>query len=348
MATQVPTVLAKEFLRYGERDYRGSSHLYETLSTFVARDGDLLEIASHGKSAIPNLFFGAVHYLLMHRKRESLATYYPSLHKPTHTGTGFPALFRSFCIEHRAELIEILSSRTVQTNEVSRCAYLYPAFSAVSNTAAGAPLALIDVGAGAGLHLLWDHYGYDYGLERIYGRPDSPVRIRSALSGNARPRLQDRAPLVGSRFAIDLHPVSPDVDDDIRWLEALIWPEHESRREQFHKAIDILKQHKNAITFFAGDAADALPEALMNVPENELPCVFQTHIWRQLAPETKAKLIATLETFGRQRKVCFVSALDQLRLEWFAPSGHRGWTLANYEQHGRWVEWLGGPEVSSG
>ena len=87
MAKQFLPVLAKEFLRYGGRDYRGSSHLYEVLSSFVAGDAELLEIASHGQTAIPNLFFGAVHYLLMDAAKESLAEYYPSLHNEKKSGT---------------------------------------------------------------------------------------------------------------------------------------------------------------------------------------------------------------------------------------------------------------------
>ena len=315
------------------------------LSSFVAGDVELLEIASHGQSAIPNLFFGTVHYLLMRSEKEPLAEYYPSLHKPTKTGDDLFPLFRSFCIQHREQLTEIVSSRIVQTNEVSRCAYLYPAFAVVSNMVEDAPLAMIDVGASAGLHLLWDMYGYDYGLERIYGSPASPVRIKSELRGNSKPRLDERAPKVESRFGIDLQLISPDANDDIVWLGALIWPEHESRRKLFHSAMDILKQQRAAITFFEVDAADVLPNVLTKVPADEIPCVYQTHIWRQLSAATKATLVATLKIFGRERKVFFVSALDQLRLELFAPSGNCGWTLANYEQHGRWVEWLGGPEV---
>jgi hypothetical protein len=343
--TQVLPVLAKEFLRYAERDYRGgSSHLYEALSYFVAGDVELLEIASHGQSAIPNLFFGAVHYLLMRSKKESLAEYYPSLHKPTKTGDDLFPLLRSFCIRHREQLIEIISSKIVQTNEVSRCAYLYPAFAFVSNMVGDAPLAMIDVGASAGLHLLWDLYGYDYGIG-IYGRPASSVRIKCELRGNSKPALFESVPRVQSRFGIDLQLISPDKNDDVMWLDALIWPEHESRRELFHKAIDMLKQERTSITFVEGDVADVLPNVLARVPAGEIPCVYQTHIWRQLPEAAKAKLITTLENVGRERKVFFVSALNQLTLQLFAPSGNCSWTLANYEQHGRWVEWLAETEA---
>lgn len=208
MAKQVLSILAKEFLRSRERDYRGSSHLYEVLSSFVAGDVELLEIASHGQSAVPNLFFGAVHFLLMQSEKESLAEYYPSLREPTKTGDDLFPLFRSFCIQHRKQMIKIVSSRIVQTNEASRCAYLFPAFAIVSNMVENAPLAMIDVGASAGLHLLWDLYGYDYGFDRIYGSPQSPVRIKSELRGTNKPKLPEKVPTVKSRFGIDLQPIS--------------------------------------------------------------------------------------------------------------------------------------------
>lgn len=340
MAPDTLSSVAAEFLRYGERDYYGSSHLYATLAGCVAQDPELLAIASHGRSAIPNLFFGAVHYLLMRSGHDVLAEYFPSLHKPAKSGNDLFPAFRSFCIRHKADLIGIVTTRIVQTNEVSRCAYLYPAFVLVSKLAGDVPLAMVDIGASAGLHLLWDRYAYDYGLGRVCGDPASPVRITCELRGETGLSLNEKMPQVGARFAIDLRPVSPDNEDDLIWLDALIWPEHESRRELFHGAVEILRREKGAIAFSEGDAADILPDVLSKVPADQAACVYQTHIWRQLRPASRLKLTETLEQFGRARKIFFVSALDQLRLELFASTGHRRWTLANYEQHGRWLEWL--------
>ena len=343
MAPDTLSPVAAEFLRYGERDYYGSSHLYATLAGCVAQDPELLAIASHGRSAIPNLFFGAVQYLLMRSGHDALAEYFPSLQKPAKTGNDLFGAFRSFCIRHKAELIGIVSTRLVQTNEVSRCAYLYPAFVLVSKLAGNVPLAMIDVGASAGLHLLWDMYAYDYGLGHVCGDPASPVRITCDLRGQTGLPLNEKMPQVGARFAIDLRRISPDDEDDLMWLDALIWPEHEARRELFHTALEILRREKGAIAFFEGDAVDILPAVLSRVPADQIACVYQTHLWRQLTPASRLKLTAILEQFGRARKIFFVSALDQLRLELFAPSGHRHWRLANYEQHGRWTEWLGTP-----
>ena len=52
-----------------------------------------------------------------------------------------------------------MRTRRVQTNEIRRCSYLMPAFRiTVSIDSGGMPLGLIDVGASAGLNLLWDSY----------------------------------------------------------------------------------------------------------------------------------------------------------------------------------------------
>jgi hypothetical protein len=341
MEQEILSRVAVEFLQHRERDYTGSSELYGMLSGFVVEDPDLLDIASFGPTPRPNLFFGAVHYLLKRSKAETLTKYYPSLHQPVNTGDDLFPIFRSFCLSHKEELIQIVSSRTVQTNEVSRCAYLYPAFAVASAIVRHVPLALIDVGSSVGLHLLCDRYGYDYGSGIILGDKNSPVVIESELRGSSHAIFGDMALRIGSR--IELHPISPYSSDDISWLNAPIWPEHEARRKLFYSAIDLLKQEKSSFTIFEGDAAEVLPTVLSKVPSDEVPCVYQTHVWRQLSDPAKTKMVDILESFGRDRAIIFVSALNQLRLYLYAPSGDRHWTLANYEQHGRWIDWLYDP-----
>jgi hypothetical protein len=91
----------------------------------------------------------------MRSKVETLTKYYPSLHQPINTGDDLFPIFRSFCRSHQEafcrshqeELIQIVWSRTVQTNKVSPCAYLHPVFAVASAILRDVPLALIDVGS---------------------------------------------------------------------------------------------------------------------------------------------------------------------------------------------------------
>jgi len=71
-----------------------------------------------------------------------------------------------------------MAARRTQTNEAARCAVLLPALALLPG-----PLALIVVGASAGLTLLVDRYSYDYEGHLVAGAdPQAPV-LRCRPSG---------------------------------------------------------------------------------------------------------------------------------------------------------------------
>lgn len=125
--------LQKTFLTFAELECKGSSELYYELAQKIALDADLLELCQAEKRGqpIPNLLFGAVHYLLLRGSDHPLKQFYPSVvAHPDQTGDAFAA-FKEFCLSHQEEIEQLLQTKIVQTNEVRRCAYLYPVFSAV-------------------------------------------------------------------------------------------------------------------------------------------------------------------------------------------------------------------------
>ena len=67
-----------------------------------------------------------------------------------------------------------MRARRTQTNEPARCAVLLPLLAQLPQ-----PLALVDVGASAGLTMLFDRYSYDYAGHRLAGR--RPGRAGAAL-----------------------------------------------------------------------------------------------------------------------------------------------------------------------
>jgi hypothetical protein len=105
--------------------------------------------------------------------------------------------------------------------------------------------------------------------------------------------------------------------------------------------LEIVSKEQSKITLIRGDGVDLLDEVLASVPDTVVPCLFQTNIWRELSAEAKTRLLVCLEKTGRRRHLFFVSALKQLTLESFLPHGNQHWVLANFEAHGRWLEWLG-------
>jgi hypothetical protein len=188
-------VISERFRRFAIRECRDSSELYEQLALNIAEDDELLRLASAARSGqpIPNLLFGAVHYLLLKGYRHELREFYGSIvDQPRNPQHAFP-YFRDFCIHYQEDITAMLTSKLVQTNEVRRCAYLYPSFCFIYNIAKK-PLSLIEIGTSAGLQLAWDKYRYDYGLHETYGNPHSNVVITSEICGERLPFLLPKSP----------------------------------------------------------------------------------------------------------------------------------------------------------
>ena len=102
------------------------------------------------------------------------------------------------------------------------------------------PLALIEIGASAGLNLRWDHYAYDYG-GRAAGVPSSPLTIECELVGPHLPPL-DPPPVVW-RAGVDLAPVDASDPADARWLRACLWPDQPARQARLAAALEIARSH---------------------------------------------------------------------------------------------------------
>ena len=158
--------MSAAFVRFAEYECRGVSPLYETLALGIAQDPELLALAGAARvgQQVPNLLFAAVHLLLSGEpaKGDPLARYYPDLAEPTARATdAFPA-FRRFCLAHAGAIAEIIGSRSVNTNEVGRCAVLRLGYADIARILPAVPFALVEIGASAGLNLFWDNFCYEY------------------------------------------------------------------------------------------------------------------------------------------------------------------------------------------
>lgn len=252
--------------------------LYATLSTTVASNTQLLDLARQGRPGqYPTfLFFGAVHHLLLQGPDYAdhpLATYYPSIvghsAKPPSTTAG-PHLI-DFCTEHYVELVETIRTRLVQTNHVQRAIGLRLGLTAIPTHQ---PIHLIEVGASAGLNLRFDRYGYAIGEQRI--NPDSPVQLTADLYGTTPlPDLAATAiPPRASVQGIDLNPVDVRDPDARAWLEALVWPENHDQRALLSAAMALVAHDPPPIHH--GDAIDLLPRIAAELPAGEPRVVYHS------------------------------------------------------------------------
>ncbi len=330
--------VAEVFRRFAREECDGSSPLYADLSRDVAEEPALLKLAASARTPIPNLFFAAVHFLVIREPSASLAAFYPSVvERPRPVDEAWPA-FRAFVHDRRSRIRDLLTTRLVQTNEVRRCGYLLPAFNLVFRRGGGRPLALIEVGCSAGLLLLIDHYRVAYDDGVVCGDDAAGVRFEVAVEGPCPSVLRSSFPRIASRTGVDLNPISANDPEGVAWLRALIWPEHHDRRRLLDAALRVALETPAELHRRPGE--DLLPGLLKDVPDDVVPCVFQTATINQFAPDAVKKLRTGLREAGSERPVFFVSRAGALTLERFCGDGRERVDLAECDGHGRWFRWI--------
>jgi hypothetical protein len=184
------------------------------------------------------------------------------------------------------ELRATMLRRTTQTNEPARCAVLLPLLAALPQ-----PLALIEVGASAGLCLLPDRYGYDWGHARIEpASPGAPV-FHCAVKGAA--PLPGAPPRIVWRAGLDLNPLDVLSDEDEAWLKALIWPEQDERRRNLQAALATARRDPPRVV--RGDLLDDLAPLMAEAPADATLVVFHTAVLAYVSPiEARMRFVDTV------------------------------------------------------
>jgi hypothetical protein len=332
-----------------------TSPLYERLARGVAQDPDLLDLAAEtpeGRSPA-HLLLASVHFLLLGGREHPLADYYPTVADDLRDPDAQTReAFREFVLSNTDDVLNLVTARRTQTNSVRRCAALYPAFEAVSRRASQTvqtrderrPLALVEVGPSAGLNLLWDRYGYDYGEAGRYGDLDSPVRVESAVRAGS-PPLPDGPPPVASRVGVDVNPLDVTDPEDARWLKALVWPEHDDRHRLLDGAIEVAR--RNPPDLREGDALDLLPDVVAEIPADWPVCLFDTQVRYQIDEAGRERFESVIAELAADRELYSLSGdrsadeYDQgIELTLRPPEADAATErLGVYEQHGRWIAW---------
>lgn len=327
----------------------GVSPLYERLARGVATDPDLLDIAVEAPESQPppNLLLAAVHMLLLEGNDHRLAEFYPTCtddaSHPSETDS-LPA-FRDFCLENESRLRQIVRERRVQTNDVGRSAVLYPSFGHLVRTGGQKPLALVELGSSAGLNLYWDRFRYEYEDYGIYGAPDSPVHIESAIRGSIDPPLPESPPIVEHRAGIDVNPLDVTRTDDVTWLQSLVIPDHTWRHERLDDAIRLARADPPKL--IQGDTIRGLDGVLSTVPEELTLCVFSTHTLYQLTDADVRELGDQLREYSVRRPIHWLSGDPSMETDYrsyrycrLEDGDAEETTLAEYKSYGEWVRWL--------
>lgn len=246
--------IATRYERFATSEANGSSHVYEQLALAVAGSSELLVFLRSMPSARrqPNLFLAAVRHV----------------GGVPRDGKEMEEIVRT----HAPRIREVMLSRTTQTNEPARCAVLLPVLTRLSQ-----PLALIEVGASAGLCLLPDRYGYDYGTHRI--EPPSPSPAVAPIFqcvANAATPLPLTLPNVGWRYGLDLNPLDVNSPAEMAWLETLVWAGQQHRAQLLRAAIEIARADPPKIR--QGDLLADLPAIAALSPKDMQLVVYHTAV----------------------------------------------------------------------
>ena len=312
--------IARRFRRFAEVEASGHSPLYEALCLGVAADPAILQFLATLPEAKqqPNLLLAAVRFVCGVQPN--------------------PGEFHAALLAQQDAVRGAMLQRRTQTNEPARCAVLLPVLAQLPG-----PLALLEVGASAGLCLLPDRYGYGYsGAEPFGAEPVFPCTASAATPVPA------RLPDVVWRGGIDLNPLDVRNDDDMAWLETLVWPDQPDRAARLHAAIAVARKDPPRIV--AGDLLTALPALAAEAPKDATLVVFHTAVLAYVADAAdRAGFARTVRDLGAvwiSNEAPFVFPGIAARLSGPVRRGpmllaRDGEPVAWTDPHGAWIDWIG-------
>ena len=314
--------VAAGFRRFAAVETPARSPLYTELAWLVSDDGDLLALvaALPEPKWQPQLLFSAVQYLS----------------GPLTSRGQFVDALRT----RADDVVAVMASHTTQTNIPARCATLLPALATLPP-----PLALIEVGASAGLCLYPDRYSYDYDGYRVTPHHDSGVPP-FRCSPSRRTPLPAAPVEVVWRAGLDLHPLDVHDPEDVAWLDSLIWPGEEHLRAQLHAALALARAEP--VTVRTGDLATDLPALIAQAPTDATLVVFHSAVLPYVPEAARA---AFLDTVRSSRAVWLANEAPTRipGLDRATAAAHPeeqfllcrdGRPLARTDPHARWIDWL--------
>jgi hypothetical protein len=258
-------LIAERYRLFAAREAHAVSAIFEGWANGLAADDTLLRLLAPlpRLKQQPNLVFAAARW------------------------TGCPLgdfdAFREWMLGHWPEIESTILARSTQTNEAARCSALVVALAEIDG-----PVALLEVGASGGLCLYPDRYSYRFdgdegtiALDPADGT--SAVVIPCTVSGGI--GMPARLPQVVWRAGIDQSPIDVRDEEELRWLETLIWPEHHERVARLHAAAKIAAGDPPHLR--RGDLLELLASTADWAPKDATLVVFHSAVLSYLDAERR-------------------------------------------------------------
>jgi hypothetical protein len=225
-----------------------------------------------------------------------------------------------------------------QTNEVRRAAVLIAAGHWLAERLE-LPLVLSELGASAGLNLLWDHFALKVG--KLHLGPADPVLTLAPAWRGSPPVHADRL-VIAERAGVDLNPIDTRDPAQILRLLAYLWPD---------------QHHRLALTRAAIAAAPPLPvraDAIewlatrLEPRPGRIHLIYTTVAWQYFPPQSQARGAAMIQRAGAWATPDAPLAWLSHEADGHAPGaavtlrlwpGDKTLDLGRADFHGRWVDW---------
>ena len=240
------------------------------------------------------------------------------------------------------DLLEHYLEQPPQTNEVARSAMLLGGFLTIAE-AAGLPLAVLEIGASAGLNLLFDRYRYDLGSWN-WGTEGAIPAIAAAWEG---PRPPEAQLVVAERHGCDRNPLDVRDEETRRRLRSYVWADDRDRLARLDQAIATALEDPPVVE--RADAADWLERRLAESRLSRATVIVHSIVWQYLPGDDQARITETVARRGGAARP--EAPLAWLRLEpepgadgpalrlTFWPGGEER-LLGLGDYHGRRMVWL--------
>lgn len=288
-------------------------------------------------ASLPLRFLGGLHSLVLTGDCPELVACYPPNPRPDDAALG--AALDHALAYHQPTLMRALDNPP-QTNEVRRSAVMIATAYWLSDQFGISRFVASELGAAAGLNLMWDQFRLDLACG-VFGPRNSPVRLDPEWRGLCPPSAEVE---VIDRRGVDLQPIDPHDPDDALRLISYLWPDQPWRIERARAAMRLAQAPVDM-----ADAGDWLAERLATPHEAAIHLVTHTVAWQYFGEETYTKCLAALDAAGA--RATEAAPLARLSMEGDARKGEGAaitltiWPgnhvikLGRVDFHGRWVDW---------
>jgi hypothetical protein len=239
-----------------------------------------------GGGVVPVRLAGALHALVLDGTDPALAAAYAG--RDRLDDDALWAAVTAAMERHTARILSWLD-RVPQTNEVRRSVALI-ACARWLTARQGLPLALSELGASAGLNLMFDRYAM-VAQGRRYGPADAALTLAPDWDG---PPPADAEPKVAERAGCDLAPLDP-VADRLRLL-AYVWADQTDRLERTAAALDLVARNRPRID--RADAAEWLAARLAEPRPGRTHLVYHTIAAQYFPAAVRARIADLLAEAG--------------------------------------------------